>query len=110
MSDIPVPVKSPFADIFDLLTKRGWMGKVDWFLIVSNLVWPIVAHFWLAWQLVPMLLVSVLLLLCWLVILAYRIAYFVIMIQVALDAMPATSARLAVRFLKNVPSNLAPGA
>jgi hypothetical protein len=57
-----------------------------------------------------MLLFNILILLMWLIMLAYRIAYFIIIVQVTMDSLPATSARLAVKFLKTGAANMTTGA
>lgn len=110
MNEVSPPKPSSGPNLFDLLSSKGWVGKIDWALFSLALFWPVISRLWLGWAFTPIILVSILIFLVWLVVLAYRIAYFVIIVQVALDSMPATSARLAVKFLKTTPMNMPGGA
>jgi len=101
----------PVKETLDLLLKRGWFGRYDWAMLIVSIAWPIAAKLWLKeWPVIQVLLVSTVILLFWLIVLCYRIAYFVIIVQVSMDSMPATASRLAVKFLKTTPPNMPGGA
>jgi hypothetical protein len=95
--------------LFELLTKRGWIGRIDAVFAVLTVITPILLH-WRYSDMAPLyLLLSMMAMMqVWLIVLAYRVAYFAVIIQVSLDNMPATSARLAVRFLKGGTSSSVP--
>lgn len=105
---MPAPQQDmPISELYALLRKRGWITRLD-FVFVFTLVVLFVncVLMWFAlpehrWQVTTIsFLMLIIELLVWLVILSFRIAYFAIIIQASLDEMPATSARLAVRFLR----------
>ena len=110
MSSISAPKPVQTTNTFDLLVNRGWVSRVDWAFLAMTVVWPVIGHFVLHWSAVPMLLFNILILMMWLIMLAYRIAYFIIIVQVTMDSLPATSARLAVKFLKTGAANMTTGA
>ena len=102
--------KQEKVNVVDLALKKGMVCWIDVVPLLATLAWPIVAMSMLHWPLLLTAVFNVIILLFWLVILVYRLIYFVALVQLSLDMMPATSARLAVRFLKTQPTNMTDGA
>lgn len=108
----------PIGQLYALLRQRGWITKLD-FSMSGLIVGCFLVNAWMVytalpdhrWQVATVALLLLLVLFAiWLTILSFRIAYFAIIIQASLDEMPATSARLAVRFLRQgVPAGQAGG-
>lgn len=86
--------------LFDLLIKNGWVRKSDVVLAVIVVVGPWLAKWKLDISAVELLLAVIIVLLLWVVLLSYRAVYFLILVKSTMDSLPATSARLAVQFLK----------
>jgi len=99
----------PRIQLFELLTKRGWVSRIDAVFATLMVAAPLILHHYGA-ATIYLVLGTMAMMQVWLLVLAYRIAYFAVIIQVSLDNMPATSARLAVKFLRSTPSNLPSGA
>jgi len=108
----------PIGELYALLRKRGWITTIDFlmvFILVGTIIGQVVTviftnidHRWAIATIA--FLITIVELLTWAIILLFRVAYFAVIIQASLDEMPATSARLAVRFLRTgVPAGQAGG-